>query len=132
MYRKYMTEEENRVLKRTLRQNAHTGIRMEQLYPSVEKIEIHHNRSHRSAFGSNQKEGVMIVTSKSEACFIIDCLNPECSSIGFDLSGVISTAIHRHLTEFSGEMNCEGQEAPDHPEQSCEGNICYRVTINYR
>ena len=41
--------------------------------------------------------------------------------------------MHRdHQTEKTGEMRCEGQEAPDHPEQSCDGYIKYTVSITYK
>lgn len=35
-----MTEKASEKLKQTMRMNAHTGIRIEELYPDVEKIEI--------------------------------------------------------------------------------------------
>lgn len=37
-----------------------------------------------------------------------------------------------HLTEKSGEMRCEGQEALDHPEQKCDGTIKYAIKILYK
>lgn len=127
-----MTEEECHKLKRSLFRNAHTGIRVGQLYPNVESIEIHHIRDHGSAFGHSHREGIWTITPQSEACFVLECLNPECSTIGFDLRSVISFAIRDHLTEVNGEMDCEGQEAPDHPEQSCDGHIEYMIKIAYK
>lgn len=53
-------------------------------------------------------------------------------SIGFDLQGVISAAIREGKTEVSGEMRCEGQEAPDHPEQSCDARLNYTIIFVYR
>jgi len=41
-------------------------------------------------------------------------------------------AIHAQKTEISGEMKCGGQEAPDHPEQSCDGKINYTIKIIYK
>ena len=56
MYRKYVTEKASEKLKQTMRMNAHTGIRIEELYPNVEKIEIHHVRDHTSFCGSSHNE----------------------------------------------------------------------------
>lgn len=126
-----MTDEECRILKRSLLRNAHTGIRVEQLYPDVESIEIHHIRDHGSAFGHSRREGIWTITPQSEACFILECLNPECSTIGFNLKDVISSAIHHHTKDIAGEMECEGQEAPDHPEQSCSGTLKFTIEISY-
>ena len=127
-----MTEEEFRKLKRTLWRSAHTGIRVEQLYPEVDRIIIHHVRDHRCAFGCSHEEGTWTIDPQSEVCFILSCLNPECSTIGFDLRDVISSAIRDRKTEVSGEMDCEGQEAPDHPEQSCDGHVEYTIKIAYK
>ena len=132
MYRKYVTKKASEKLKQTMRMNAHTGIRIEELYPNVEKIEIHHVRDHTSFCGSSHNEGIWTITPQSEVFFLIECLNRECTSAGFNLRSVISSAIHSRLTDFSGEMRCEGQEAPDHPEQSCDGHLKYTIKISYR
>ena len=116
MYRKYVTEKASEKLKQTMRMNAHTGIRIEELYPNVEKIEIHHVRDHTSFCGSSHNEGIWTITPQSEVFFLIECLNRECTSAGFNLRSVISSAIHSRMTDLSGEMRCEGQEAPDHPD----------------
>lgn len=107
-------------------------IRVEQLYSQVERIEIHHVRTHTSFVGRSQQEGTWEVTPQNEACFLLSCLNRECTSIDFDLGSVISSAIHSRKTEVIGELDCEGQEAPDHPEQSCDGHLNYRIAIRYK
>lgn len=136
MYRKYMrkyiTEGASEKLKRNMQINAHTGIRVEELHPDVEKIEIIHVRDHTSFCGHSHKEGTWTVTSQSEVFFLLECLNRECTSAGFDLRSAVSSAIHSRLTEVSGEMRCEGQEAPDHPEQSCDGHLKYTIKISYK
>ena len=132
MYRKYMTEDQNRKMKQLMMQNAHTGIRIEQIYPEVKEIVISHVRNHSSAFGSNHKEGIWTLSPQSEAYFFIECLNPECSTIGFDLGDIIRRAISNRCSEVKGEMECEGQEAPDHPEQSCDGHLNYVVRIYFK
>ena len=132
MYRKYMTEAQARKLKQAQLNAVHTGIRVEQFFPQVEKIEIHHMRTHTSFVGRSEQEGTWVVSPQSEVCFVLSCLNRECTSIGFNLGSVISSAIHSHKTEVTGEMACEGQEAPDHPEQSCDGHLKYSIKISYR
>ena len=112
--------------------NAHTGIRIEELYPNVEKIEIHHVRNHTSFCGPSHKEGIWTITPQSEVYFLLECLNRECTSAGFDLRSVISTAIHNRQTEVTGVMRCEGQEASDHPEQSCDGSLEYTIKLQYK
>lgn len=127
-----MTEKASEKLKQTMRMNAHTGIRIEELYPDVEKIEIEHVRDHTSFCGRSHKEGTWTITPQSEVYFLLECLNRECTSFGFDLRSVVSSTIHSRMTELSGEMHCEGQEAPDHPEQSCDGYLKYTVRITYK
>ena len=56
MYRKYMTEAQARKMKQAQWSAAHTGIRVEQLYPQVEKIEITHVRDHTSFCGQSHEE----------------------------------------------------------------------------
>ena len=63
--------------------------------------------------------------------FVLDCLNVECSSAGFDLKNEIYSMYRDHLTKKSGEMRCDGQEAPDHPEQRCSGSLLFTIIITY-
>lgn len=128
----YMTEAQARKLKQAQLNAVHTGIRVEQFFPQVEKIEIHHMRTHTSFVGRSEQEGTWVVSPQSEVCFVLSCLNRECTSIGFDLGSIISSAIHSHKTEVTGEMDCEGQEAPDHAEQSCDGHLKYSIKVTYK
>ena len=132
MGRKLMTDDENERQKQHLRSLLHNGILCEEFLPDIEKIEIHHYREHNSFAGSSQKEGVWTVTPRSEYYFVLDCLNRECTSIGFDLKGTIISAVRSHQDEVKGEMRCEGQEAPDHPEQSCDGKLKYTINVFYK
>lgn len=127
-----MTEEQSRKLKREMWRSIHNGIRMEQMYPNVDAIDIQYVLDHTSFAGKSHEERTWHVTPQSEIAFVIECLNRECTSIGFDLRSVISSAIHSCKTEVSGEMDCEGQEAPDHPEQSCDGKLSYSIKITYK
>lgn len=132
MYRNYITEKANEKLKLTMRMNAHTGIRMEQFYPTVEKIVIQYVREHTSFCGLSHKEGTWTITPQSEVYFLIECLNRECTSAGFDLRSVIGSAIRNHETVVSDTMRCQGSEAPDHPEQRCDGKLIYTIKISYK
>lgn len=132
MPRKYMTERECDRMKQNQLRLLHRGIYVGDFYPEVEKIEIHHIREHHSFAGESHREGTWTITSQSELFFVLGCLNRECTSIGFNLQSEISSAIHAHKTEISGEMKCGGHEAPDHPEQSCDGKINYIIKIIYK
>ena len=132
MYRKYMTERECERMKQNQMSLLHRGIYVGDFYPEVEKIEIHHIREHHSFAGESHREGTWTIISQSELFFVLGCLNRECTSIGFNLQSEISSAIHAHKTEISGEMKCGGQEASDHPEQSCDGSLKYTIKIQYK
>ena len=106
--------------------------RIEEVFPDIASIEIHYQLQHNSAFGSLDKEGTRNVNLQSQMCFVFDCLNRECTSAGFDLKDEIYSMRRNHQTEKSGEMRCEGQEAPDHPEQSCDSVLKYSIRISYK
>ena len=127
-----MTEEQSRRLKMEMWRNIHNGIRVEQMYPNVVSIDIQYVLDHTSFAGKSHEERMWHITPQNEIAFVLECLNRECTSIGFDLRNVISSAIHSRQTVVSGEMDCEGQEAPDHPEQSCDGHLNYTIKITYR
>ena len=127
-----MTEEQSRKLKREMWRNIHNGIRVDQMYPNVAAIDIQYVLDHTSFAGKSHEERIWHVTPQSEIAFVIGCLNRECTSIGFDLRNVISSAIHSRQVEVSGKIDCEGKEAPDHPEQSCDGKLQYSIRIIYR
>lgn len=132
MARKYMTERECERMKQNQLRLLHCGRYVGDFYPEVEKIEIHHIREHHSFAGELHREGTWTITHQSELFFVLGCLNRECTSIGFNLQSEISSAIHAHRTEVSGEMKCGGQEAPDHPEQNCDGFLKYTIWIQYK
>lgn len=135
MTRRIMTNAENERQKQRLRALLPRGRYIFEAYPEIEKIEITYSRSHNSFVGpnpDNNKENTWVVTPQHEDFFLLNCLNSECTSIGFNLWSVISSAIHAHKKEISGEMKCEGQEAPDHPQQRCDGTLDYTIKITYR
>ena len=127
-----MTETQFKKLKLKQIQNLHNGIRVEQLYPEVDRIVIHYEREHSSFAGVSSDKRAKVVLPQDEFTIVLPCLNKECTSIGFDLRGIISSGIHNHKSVLTGEMVCSGQEAPDHPEQSCDGTLKYTVKLYYK
>ena len=106
--------------------------RIEEVFPDIASIVILYQLHHSSAFGSRNEERTWNVNLQSQMCFVIDCLNHECTSAGFDLKNEIYSMRRSHQTKLSGEMLCEGQVAPDHPEQSCDGTLKYTIKIQYK
>ena len=102
-----MSDAENERQKQRIRSFLHNGRRIEDAYPQIEKIEINYLKEHNSFVGHNEKDGKWTLTPQSEMYFVIDCLNRECTSIGYDLSSVVGSAIRNHETEVSGTMRPE-------------------------
>ena len=132
MRRWHMTAKQNEEQKQANLMARHTGMRVNQFFPDIEEITIDYTIEHRSAFEVMAESNRSIFKPNSEDFFIIPCVNRECSSIGFDLSSEIYKMYHNHQAEMSGEKRCEGQEAPDHPEQSCGSRISYTIKIRYK
>ena len=133
MYRKHMTEAQFERMKREQHRLRYMDTRrIEEVFPDIASIKISYQLQHSSAFGSQDKEGTWNVNLQSQMCFVLDCLNRECTSAGFDLKDEIYSMRRSHQTEKSGEMRCEGQEAPDHPEQSCDGHLKYTIKIVFK
>ena len=132
--RKYITSEWNERRKQEHYVFLYSDARkIEKGFPTVEGIEIAYINSHKSIVNKTEPtKKVISFTPQSLDIFVIDCLNPECSSFGYDLKKEIRTMIHNHKTEQKGELHCEGQDAPDHPEQSCEGSLKYTIRIVYK
>lgn len=133
MYRKYMTETQFERFKRDQLKDRYMDVkRVEELFPDIEHIVISYHLYHGSAFGVQNEDRVWTIKPDDQAVFVIDCLNRECTSSGFDLKNEIYSMRRDSLNEKSGEMSCNGQEAPDHPEQSCEGTLSYTIKITYK
>ena len=106
--------------------------RVEDVFPDIESIVISYHLHHGSAFGNQDIEGIWTVNMKYQMNFVLECLNRECTASGFDLKNEIYAMYREHQTEKSGTKCCEGQEAPDHPEQSCDGKLKYTIKIAYK
>ncbi len=133
MFRKHMTEAQFEKLKREQSRMRYMDTRrVEDVFPDIESIVISYYLHHGSAFGKQDKEGTWNVNMQFQMTFVLECLNRECSSPGFDLKDEIYAMYREHQTEKSGTMRCKGQEAPDHPEQSCDGTLKYTIKITYK
>lgn len=132
MRRWFMTDKENDRQKQATLRALQTSVKVGKRFPNVEEIRIDYSICHRSAFGISTKNSCSTFNPDSKAFFIIPCINRECSSIGFDFENDIFEMYRNHQTEMVGEKRCEGQEAPDHPEQSCGGHLKYTIKIVYK
>lgn len=133
MFRKYMTKAQFEKLKgEQSRMRCVDTRRIEDVFPDIESIIITYHLHHSSALGNQDKDGTWIVNMQFQMSFVLECLNRECSSSGFDLKDEIYSMHQEHQTERSGTMRCVGQEAPDHPEQSCDGEMKYSIRISYK
>lgn len=128
-----MTAEENERRQREHRIFLYSNARkIKKVFPTINRIEISYVIEHKCVYGNTKKGKTLNFTPESEDIFVIACLNSECSSFGYDLKNGIRTMIRDHKTEQKGELHCEGQEAPDHPEQSCGGSLKYTINIFYK
>lgn len=133
MYRKYLTEAQFERLKQEQRGMRYSDTRLvADVFPAIDKIEVSYHLYHGSAFGVQNEDHTRVITPQHQAVFVIECLNRECTSLGFDLKSVIWEMYRTRLTEKSATMKCDGQEAPDHPEQSCDGTLRFTIKIEYK
>ena len=133
MYGKYMTDAQLERLKLEQRRMLYSDTRrVEEVFPEIEKIEINYYIHHGSAFGVQNEQHSWLIKPEYQAVFVIDCLNRECSSVGFDLKNEIWSMYRTKQEEKTGTMCCEGQEAPDHPEQRCSGKLEFSIKIVYK
>ena len=116
--RKYMTPVENERRKREDLILLYSDTRrMAEVFSGIEKIEISYHNRYRSFMGEKKVENTLSYTPQDQAIFLIQCLNPTCSTIGFNLKDDIYAMVREHKTELTKERDCEGQEAPDHPDR---------------
>ena len=128
-----MTEQENERRKSEQRSWYYSQLyAISDFYPAVESITISYHQVYRSAFGTTDKENVLHYDATSRDNFLIDCLNRECTCIGYDLKDIISDMVVRKETNKEGKLDCEGSEAPDHIYQRCGSSLCYEITIKYK
>ena len=131
--RTYMTDKQNEDQKSRQRSLHYSLLRViADIYPAVDKITIRYKQIYRSAFGKSEDEKELKYTSSSRNDFLIECLNRECTSIGYDLRDEIQEMVRCIESSREGNINCNGSEAPDHLYQSCGSSLHYSIKITYK
>lgn len=128
----YMTKKQNEERRRLHWLNLYDERPVFAVFPNIEKIVIAYEIIHKSVFGNQKETHTLTYSPNSQADFIIECLNGECTSGYFDLKNVISTMICKKLSISEGTLDCKGSEAPDHLYQSCSGTLTYKISIAYK
>ena len=105
---------------------------IKEVYPSIEKVEIEYTMKHISVFGESENSRTLIYRPDRPNVFEIDCINRECTQEYFDLKFEVQNMVTLNISEKTGVMRCQGKEAEDHLEQSCDTILDYKVTIEYR
>lgn len=101
-------------------------------YPTIESITISFHQIYRSAFGTTDKRNILCYDATSRDDFLIECLNGECTCIGYNLKDIILEMVTRKELNKKGKLCCEGSEAPDHLYQSRGASLYYDIAINYK
>lgn len=101
-------------------------------YPTVESLTISYHQIYRSAFETTDKRNVLCYDATSRDGFLIECLNGECTCIGYNLKNIIFEVVARRELNIKGKLCCEGGEVPGHLYQSCGAILYYDIAINYK
>ena len=129
----YMTEQENERRKSEQRSWFYSQLHaISDYYPTVVSITISYHQVYNSAFGTTDDKGVLHYDASSRDNFLIECLNRECTCIGYNLKDIIFDMVACKETTKKGKLDCEGSEAPDHMYQRCGSKLCYEITIKYK
>ena len=105
---------------------------IQEVYPSIEKVKIEYAMTHISVFGKSERSSTLIYAPNRPNVFEIDCINRECTQEYFDLLSEVRNMFALNLSERTGVMRCQGKEAEDHLEQSCDTILDYKITIKYK
>lgn len=105
---------------------------IQEVYSSIEKVKIEYAMTHISVFGKSERSSTLIYNPHRPNVFEIDCINRECTQEYFDLLSEVQNMIALNLLEKTGVMRCQGKEAEDHLEQSCDTILDYKITIKYK
>jgi hypothetical protein len=127
-----MTRKQNEERRRQNWLSLYDERRVSAVFPNIEKIVIEYEVIHKSILGDPNQPNTLTYSPNSQANFIIECLNGECTFGYFDLKNVISTMACEKLSTSEGTLDCKGSEAPDHPYQSCSGTLIYKINITYK
>lgn len=96
------------------------------------RIQISYDVEHRSTFGISKETHTATYKPDHSNNFTIACLNRECTCGFFDMKDEIRRMIYSKQSDYSGEIGCEGSEAPDHMSQSCGGTLKYTIIVAYK
>lgn len=132
MPKSYMTRKQNEERRRQNWLNLYDERLVSAVFPNVEKLVIEYDITHTSIFGVLNENKITTLSPNSQANFIIECLNGECTFGYFDLKNVISKMVRERLSTSEGSLDCKGSEAPDHLYQSCSGILTYKISIEYK
>ena len=125
---KHVDKREQRFITRLkLRDQRH----IKEVYPSIKKVEIEYTMKHISVFGKSESSKTLIYEPECPNIFEIDCINRECTQEYFDLKSEVRNMFALNISEGTGTMRCQGKEALDHLEQSCDTTLDYKITIEY-
>ena len=108
-----------------------TSLRVEDLWPSVERIIVEYHAVHPSAFGLIEKKGTANYTADRQAVVQLHCPTNDCTMGYLDISGDISSMVAHKVPSRSFVKQCPGREAEDHPEQACMTTYTYKISITY-
>lgn len=82
----YMTEQEKKRQKSKQLSWYYSSLhKISDYYPTVEIITISYHQVYRSAFGTKEEEKVLYDDATRRDNFLIECLNRECTCIGYNL-----------------------------------------------
>lgn len=91
-----------------------------QINPVVSKVEIDYTM-HLFDLPSSKKSHQFALSPDSSAIVLEDCPNNQCTSNGFDLSGVLKTMLVQNRTEENGTIKCD----------RCPAKLDYSIKIEY-
>ena len=93
---------------------------LKQVNPAVSKVEIEYT-IHWFDLPSSKKSHQFALSPDSPAIVLEDCPNNQCTSNGFDLSGVLKTMLVQNRTEENGTIKCD----------RCPAKLDYSIKIEY-
>ena len=100
-------------------------------FPSVDSIVVDYTITYESAFGCVIDKGCSTYNRESKVVFLYNCRNNDCTGLGFDLFPEIHSSISENKETYSGELKCQGKEAPDHS-NACPTKMEYSIRVVYR
>ena len=103
------------------------------VYPDIDLIIIKYRMKSGSFDGTEEKDyHVLKIHPDFRYDFTIRCINRDCKDGGFDLFGVILSAIISKNDKITGSATCEGWEDEERiKKHRCMSDLFYEVSILY-